>query len=50
MLSLNGGVHFTAVDWYLSWCLDAKANFVATHIDHCDENVIVDDDALVTLS
>ena len=42
-------VHFLAVDRYFLGGLDAQSHLVAPHIEHRDNDVVTNDDALLGL-
>jgi hypothetical protein len=40
-------VDFTAMNRDLSWCLDAKPDLITADFNHSDNDVLIDNDALV---
>lgn len=47
LLAANGVVDFFSVNCYVGRSVDSKANFVAAHVNHDNNNIIVDDNAFV---
>ena len=49
-MRLDRIINFAAMHRYVLGCFDSQANLVAADLDHCESDLIVDDDAFVLLS
>ena len=48
--SLNCLVHLLAMNWYVCGRIDAQSNLVTTYVDNRNDDVIANDNALVSMS
>ena len=50
VLALDRLIYFLAVNWDILRCLNSQSHFIATNVHYCDDNIITDHDALVSVS